>query len=302
VTDIRRLDLNLLVTLEALLEERNVSRAAQRLALSQSTVSGMLSRLRLLVDDELFVRSSRGVIPTARAEGLKDPVHRLLAEARSLIEPETFDPAITQREFVLSATDYMQQALLAPLIGLIRGLAPRARVKCRPLDRKTLPSALSEGQVDIAIMIPEWATDDLMSRHLYREHYVLVMGRQNPLARGPLTLEQFLDAGHIVLSPNEGGFVGDADVALAECGLSRNVGISLSNFLVVPSVVRQSDLVALVPSRLLRAEDPSLHVCAPPFDAPEFDVIAVWHPRYQKDPAHRWLRGLLAKVADASAR
>lgn len=297
MTNIRRVDLNLLVALDVLLEERNVSRAAARLALTQPTVSGMLRRLRVLFGDELLVRTQRGMLPTARAESLVQPLKKLLAEAEAVIVPPEFDPATADRQFTISTTDYMQHALVIPLIVRLRQLAPRVRISARPPEATELSHRLASGQLDLAIAPATWVSKGLRSRMLYREKYVCVMGRDNPLAKRKLTERALMDAEHIVCSPLQGGFTGDADAAFATRGLSRTVRVSLSNFLLIPALVKSTDLIALVPSRLLNESDEDLVLMEPPIAGPQFNVLAVWHPRAHADPGHRWLRGLLAETA-----
>lgn len=300
MTNIRRIDLNLLVALDVLLEERNVSRAAERLALTQPTVSGMLRRLRALLGDELLVRTQRGMLPTARAESLIEPLKRLLADAEAVVAPPRFDPATTDRQFTISTTDYMQYALVIPLIAQMRRVAPHARIAARPLESAELSRRLASGQIDLAITAPAWAPAGLRSRTLYKEKYVCVMGRHHPLAREKLTERAFTQAEHVVFSPLQGGFTGDADAALARRGLSRSVRVSLSNYLLALTLVKATDLIALVPSRMLQQPDNDLLVAEPPVSGPEFNVMAVWHPRSHADLGHKWLRQLLADVARQS--
>lgn len=297
MVNIRHVDLNLLVALDVLIEERNVSRAASRLALTQPTVSGMLRRLRVLFGDDLLVRTQRGMLPTARAESLVQPLKRLLADADAIVTPRQFDPSSAERQFTIATTDYMQYVLVIPLIAKLRELAPHVRIATRALESADLSGRLASGQIDLAITTSTWAPQGLRSRTLYKEQYVCVMGRNNPLATRELSEHDLSQAEHIVFSPREGGFTGDADAAFAREGLARTVRVSLSNFLLAPALVKSTDLVALVPSRLLQRKDEELIVTQPPIRGAAFNVIAVWHPRVQAEPGHRWLRRLLADVA-----
>ena len=195
----------------------------------------------------------------------------------------------------------MQHVLVIPLIAKLRQLAPRVRISARPLENADLSSRLASGQVDLAITTTAWAPKGLRSRALYKEKYVCVMGRNNPLAKGKVSARDLSQAEHIVFSPREGGFTGDADAAFARLGLSRTVRVSMSNFLLAPALVKATDLVALVPSRLLQAPDEELVVIEPPVGGAAFTVIAVWHPRVQADPGHKWLRQVLAEISGAQA-
>lgn len=284
--------------LDALLAERSVTRTAERLGYSQPTVSGMLSRLRDLFGDPLFVRTQRGLLPTPRALALSTPLKQLIEDSRRLMTREAFDPATTEATFTVSANDYMQFALLIPFLRALRADAPRLHVAIIPPLLEPLGETLARGKVDLAVTIPEFAMPDLRSRLLYREEYVVIVRRQHPLATAPkLTTELFCAYDHVIVSPTGGSFAGPTDQALALKGLRRSVRYSVPSFLLVPEVLQTDDLIALVPSRLLHEGTADLAVLTPPLEVPGFDVIATWHPRVDKDAAHQWLRTRLAEVA-----
>jgi DNA-binding transcriptional LysR family regulator len=296
--NIKKIDLNLLVVLDALLDERNVTRAAVRLGYTQPTISGMLTRLRDLFGDPLFVRTQRGLLATPRAQALAAPLKQLLADSQRLVARDVFDPASAKATFSISSNDYMQQALLVPLIKVLRDEARHVRIAITPPIIEGLAEALARGQIDLAITIPEFAVSDLRSRLLYREHYVVAVRPQHPLARrAAMTVERFCNYDHVVVSPTGGSFEGPTDQALARLQLRRKVRYSVPSFLLLPEMLQTDDLVALVPSRLLSENNKRLVVLNPPVDVPGFDVIAVWHPRVDKDIAHRWLRGRLVNIA-----
>jgi len=297
MTNIKKVDLNLLAVLDALLDEHNVTRAAARLGYTQPTISGMLARLRDLFGDPLFVRTQRGLLPTPRAQALAVPLKQLLADSHRLVTREIFDPANAKVTFSISSNDYMQHALLAPFVKVLRSEARQVRLAIAPAIIEGLGGALARGQIDLAVTIPEFAMSDLRSRLLYRERYVVAVRRQHPLARrGTMTVERFCGYDHVLVSPTGGSFEGPTDEALARLKLRRNVRYSVPSFLLIPEILQTDDLVALVPSRLLR-ESKKLAVLKPPIEVPGFDVIAVWHPRVDKDVAHRWLRSRLSETA-----
>jgi len=301
MNDIRGPDLNLLVVLDALLEERSVTRAALRLNYTQSTVSGMLARLRDLFGDPLFVRAQRGILPTPRAQGLAAPLKQLLAEGRRLIAREAFNPATTEKTVAISANDYMQQALMVPFIGELRREAPKLRLTIKPPTSAGLVEALAQGMFDLAVTLPQFSMSDLRSRHLYREHYVAAMRRGHPIAKGErMSLDEFCTYDHVLVSPIGGSFEGPTDEGLARIGRSRSVRYSVPSFLLVPELLQAGDLISLVPSRLVSSHDKRIKLFKPPVEIAPFDVIAVWHPRTDKDVAHRWLRTRLAKTAKVS--
>ena len=296
--DVKKIDLNLLVVLDALLDERNVTRAAARLGYTQPTISGMLARLRDLFGDPLFVRAQRGMLPTPRAQALAVPLKQLLADSRRLVVREEFDPAQAEATFTIASNDYMQRTLLVPFVKVLRSEAKRIRLAIVPPIIEGVGDALARGQIDLAVTIPEFAMSDLPSRLLYRERYVVAVRPQHPLARRvAMTVKGFCEYDHVLVSPTGGSFEGPTDQALARLRLRRKVRYSVPSFLLVPEILQTDDLVALVPSRLLRKNDKRLIVLKPPVEVPGFDVIAVWHPRVDKDVAHRWLRSRLAEAA-----
>ena len=295
--NIRNVDLNLLVAFNALYETRNVTRAAERLALTQPTVSGMLNRLRDLFDDPLFVRTQYGVIPTPRADALSKPVIDVLADVEALVTPSDFDPGSLDMTLAVSANDYMQHALIVPFIQKLRRHAPGIRVAMMPAYIADLGEKLAKGMIDLAVTIPEFADPGLPSSLLYQERYVCIARRNHPLNDEQLSLESFCRFDHVLVSPTGGSFSGPTDDALANIGLSRKVAVSVPSFHVMLELVRTNDFLALVPEQLLRGKMAGLRRFSPPVAVPNFDVIACWHGRVEKEPIQRWVRDLLASVA-----
>jgi len=300
--DIRGIDLNLLIVLDALLDERSVTRAAARLGYTQPTISGMLARLRDLFADPLFVRTQRGILPTPRAETLALPLKQFLAEGRRLVTPDVFDPATVELTFAISTNDYMQHAVLVPFIEVLRREAAKIRLAIKPLIIAGLVDALARGDADLAVTIPEFAMSNLPSRLLYRERYVAAVRPEHPLAKSrTISLETFCSYDHVLVSPTGGSFEGPTDEALARIRRRRTVRYSVPSFLLVPELLQIDDLIALVPARLLRGHGERLTLLRSPINVPGFDVIAVWHPRVDKDVAHRWLRMRLSQAASDSS-
>lgn len=297
MADIRNVDFALLVAFDALFDELSVSRAAERLSLTQPTVSGMLNRLRHLFGDPLFVRTQRGILPTPRADALATPIKALLDDAKALVSPATFEPATSEMTFSIAVNDYMQYALVIPFIEALREQAPRVRIAILPPIIAGLTGKLMRGEVDLVVTIPEFSDPDLPSRLLYREHYVGIVRKQHPLKRTRITVEEFCRYDHLLVSPTGGSFTGPTDEAMSRHGLTRNVMVSLPSFHVLLDVVRTIDYIAMVPERLLRGRRRDFRVFEPPVAIPGFDVIVCWHERFGRSPAHQWLLGLLAEVA-----
>jgi DNA-binding transcriptional LysR family regulator len=296
--DVRRIDLNLLVALDVLLEEQNVTRAANRLALAQPTVSAMLARLRQLFDDPLFVRTQRGLLPTPRAQALAPALKEWLAEAEGMVAGEAFNPATARFTASVSANDYIQSALLVPLVERLRREAPNMRLAVRGSELCHGTTPFANGDIDLCIATTsEIPSRDLPARLLYNEHYVCVVREGHPLAGTRVTLDQFCRFPHVTVSTTESEFTGPVDHALAQLGRERQVVISVPGFLILPAVLATDDLIAVVPERVVRGRLDGLRIFTPPVAIPEFNVIALWHHRLHKDPAHRWLRGLVTETA-----
>jgi DNA-binding transcriptional LysR family regulator len=295
--NIRNVDLNLLIAFDALYDTGNVTRAAERLALTQPTVSGMLTRLRALFGDPLFVRTQHGILPTPRADALSEPIKGLLANVEALVAPDEFDPGSAQTTISISANDYMQQALIVPFLDRLRRQAPSMRLAVMPAYIDDLKEKLARGTVDLAVTIPEFADPGLPRSLLYTERYVCVARGEHPLKSKKPSLEDFCRFDHIMVSPTSGSFVGPTDDALAQLGVSRRVSVSLPSFHVLLESIRVDDFLALVPERLLYGRMTGLRLLEPPVSVPNFDVIACWHPRVGADPGQRWIRALLGSVA-----
>lgn len=294
--DLRTLDLNLLKTLDALLDERSVTRAAARLALTQPAVSGMLNRLRDYFDDPLFIRAPHGMVPTTRAEDLAAPVKRILADIDVLLQPVAFDPADADLTLTLAATDYALRAVVVPFIAALKVQAPNIRVRVVPVEPERLVNQLEQGKIDLALLTPHTTPDELHSRALYDERYVCMMRADHPDAGRPMTLDRFCALEQVLVSYDGESFHGVTDDALARIERTRRVGLSVSSFLVLPDVLAISDMIAIVPERM--AENRAgMYVCNAPIDIPGFTKSMAWHGRTHRNPAQVWLRGLLLETS-----
>lgn len=293
------MDLNLLKALDALLEERSVTRAAARLNLTQPAMSGMLTRLRESFGDPLFARAQRGIVPTQRALDLSIPIKQVLGEIDALLQPPVFDPATANMTFTIAATDYAQRAIAVPFLTALKKQAPLIRVSLVSVENEQVQAQLERGQIDIALLTPDTTPADLHARELFKENYVCVLRKGHPAASGkPLTIKQFCTLDHALVSYEGGGFHGITDEALEQRGEQRSVTLSVKCFLILPDILRASDMVAVVPSRLVTGME-GFEISTPPVDVPGFTKVAAWHERTHHDPAQRWLRELLfAACAD----
>lgn len=299
---LRRLDLNLLVTLDALLSEQNVTRAARLLNLAQPTVSLQLGRLREVLDDPLLLPGPRGMSPTERARELRGPLREALQALEGALSPVgDFEPALSRQTWRIAASDYATTALIWPALAQLRELAPMTRLALLSKYPPNLSNDLESGQLDLALHTRDEAPPKLRHRSLLHERYVLAGRRGHPAFATKLTLKAFCALEHAVMSPDGAGFVGRTDQVLAAKGLNRRVVLSVSNFNSLVSALTHSDLVAVVPERLVR-DAPALHLQAPPLAIPGFEMLMLWPERLHRDPAHRWLRDLIASTLEATSR
>jgi DNA-binding transcriptional LysR family regulator len=296
--NLRALDLNLLRVLDALLAERNVTRAAARLHLSQPALSNALGRLRRALGDPLLVRTPRGMVPTPRAAALAEPVHRALAGLEEALGDRRFDPATSDQVFRLAATDYMEFVVFPPLIRRLREIGSRIALHVVPLGETVKAEALARGDVDLALGFFRRPEENLHARNLFDERFVCLVRRDHPAARRRLTLERFVALDHVLVAP--GGVArGVVDEQLEHRGLARRVALAIPHFLQVPFIVAETDYVATLAERVAQRFVTllPLKILTPPLELPGFTVSMLWHARTQHSPAHRWLREQLVEIA-----
>jgi DNA-binding transcriptional LysR family regulator len=302
--NLRSFDLNLLLAFEALVEERSVTRAARRLGLSQPATSNALARLRRTFDDALLVRTAGGMGLTPVAERLAGPVRAALAQLRAAVEePEAFDPAASERSFNVQTTDYVEMMLLAPAMRALAAEAPGLRLRIRRPRRLFAPPApeLLAGRYDLAIgFYPDAVALDpaVHSRVLWEEANVCVAAKDNARIRGAVSLEEYAAARHVAVFYRGQGH-GVIDAVLAQHGLARETAVLAPHFVTAPFLVASSDLIATMPERLARHFEAllPLQVLPLPVELPPFRLAMLWHGRAEADPAHRWLRALIASAA-----
>lgn len=291
--NLRRLDLNLLVTLDVLLEEHHVTRAAARLNLSQPSISVHLAKLRDIFGDPLLLPGPRGMRPTARADELREPLRAALETLELAVAPATpFDPASATDTWRVAATDYSESTVLLPALAGLRRAAPGTRLAIVEMHPARIARQAEQGDIDLAFHTTAGSPPGLRRRALFTERYVLVGRADHPRLRRRPTLAQFCALDFVLVS-SLGAFEGATDAALAELGAQRRVVLSVPHFLFVESVVAATDMVAMLPERLARQMGNS-RVVEAPVDVPGYEMAMLWHERLHRDPAHRWLRDHVA--------
>ncbi|NVH75242.1 LysR family transcriptional regulator [Paraburkholderia sp. JPY432] len=294
VVNLRRLDLNLLVTLDVLLEEHNVTRAAERLNFSQPSVSVHLAKLRDVFGDPLLLPGPRGMRPTAKAQALREPLREALETLQRAVAPTSpFDPAAATQTWRIAATDYAESTIILPMLAGLRAAAPGTRLAIVEAVPPRLARQAEQGDIDIGFHTSEGAPEGLRRRVLFAERYVLVGRAGHPKLKRRPTLAQFCKLEHVIVSPDGGGFFGVTDETLAKLGLARKVVLSVPHFLFMQSVLASTDLVGMLPARLVRGSD-ALRMVEPPVEVPGYEMAMLWHERVHRDPAHQWLREFIA--------
>ena len=291
-----RPDLNLLFTLDVLLAEGSVARAARRLRLSPSAMSRALARLREATGDPLLVRAGRGLVASPRALELRDSIAQLVHDAEAALRPTgELDLKQLDRTFKLRASEGFVENFGARLLSRITGEAPGVRLHfLHKLDKDSGP--LRDGSVDLDIGVVDKAIGpEVRAQALFRDRYVGVVRSGHPLTDAQITLAGFAAARHVHISRRDGD-LGPIDDALADLGLQRQIATVVGGFSAALALVRSSDLVACVHERHTGVLYAGMHSFALPLPIAPFTVSLLWHPRLDGDPAHRWLRACVRGV------
>ncbi|UQI28397.1 LysR family transcriptional regulator [Pseudomonas bijieensis] len=289
-------DLNLLVTLDVLLSEGSVARAARRLRLSPSAMSRALARLRETTGDPLLVRAGRGLVPTPRALALREQVSDLVQQAQAVLRPVTTpDLGSLNRTFTLRTREGFVENFAIDLISRIREQAPGVRLRfVEKTDRDS--TALREGTVDLETAVVDKDTSpELRTQALFSDRLIGVVRAGHPLSQAAVSAAGYAAGGHVGVSMR-GLDHGLIDQALAVLNLSREIVTTVPGFSSALGLAHSSELIASVPERYTASLRVGLHSFVLPFPVPEFTIAMLWHPRMDADPVHRWLRGCLREV------
>jgi DNA-binding transcriptional LysR family regulator len=294
--NLSRIDLNLLVHLQALLSERSVTRAAARVGLGQSAMSHNLARLRELFGDELLTRAPEGLRLTPRAMALVEPVRAALDQIQAVVSrDEDFDAATAERTFRVGLSDSMEILIVPTLLAQLREVAPGIHLRLHNIDSATLLDDLDADRLDLAIGYGAFEQGQAhhKRRLLFNENYLCMFNAERTGIMPPISLDEYLRLPHLLTSLQRGlGERGVVDEALAKLGLRRRIVLTTPRFLVVPSLVARAPVIVTMHARLARlfAAQLGLSLSPPPVELQDIAISMLWHASYDRDPAHGWLR------------
>lgn len=301
--DFHGIDLNLLAAFDALMSERNVTRAATQVGVSQPAMSAALSRLRKQFGDPLFLRSADGLLPTPRARELAEPITQALRQIEAaLVKKPVFVPGAAKLRVNLGLSDYPAFVLLPALLEAIAQEAPGVAIDVHAFnDRDDAVGLLDAGAIDVAIGItPTQPESRILTRPLLRDEFVTIIARDHPAARRAMTMKTYLGLPHVLVSP-EGQRHGLVDDALAQHGKQRTLALTMPQMFAVPAIVARSGIIATIMKRVALNSPASrkLALFPPPVALPEIVFHLIWHRRSDGHPAQQWLRTLIANVASS---
>jgi DNA-binding transcriptional LysR family regulator len=301
MVDMNGHDLPLLASLRVMLDERNVTRAAARLGISQPALSAQLARLRDVFGDPLLTPASsgKGMVLTPRGAALREPLRLALEHLESVVRaPPAFDPATSQRTFTLGANDNAGAIIGTRLIQRLRdGATPDLRLALRSVDSARLSTQLEAGELDIALVSKRAFHKSLPHQPLLEEKFLMAQRKRHPRGEKRPTLKEYARLEHVIVSGDGGGFHGFIDDILRQKGFERQVAVSVQYYSLVPLILETTDLVCTLPARFLARYADRLASFPLPFDAGRFTLFATWHARFDRDPAHDWLRKQLTACA-----
>ncbi len=312
--DIRKVDLNLLLAFDALMQDGNLTRAGFRLGLSQPSMSHALSRLRAISGDPLFVRVPTGMEPTPFAQQIAATVRDGLALLHGALDKASvFDPATCDRTFQILMSDIGELVYLPRLITRLKTVAPSVNLRVLQLPRESYQGAFTSGEADLALGFLPGLNAGFYQQRLFEDSYVCLVSTEHPRVRENLTLKQFSSESHILIEPAGSRYSSISlqsstttfiERYLADKGLSRRIALRVPHFMVVPEIVQQTDLLATVPSYVMAyiPPMPRLKMLKLPIETPRFEIKQFWHQRNHHDVANQWLRGLIADLFMSQAR
>jgi DNA-binding transcriptional LysR family regulator len=300
----RNVDLHLLACLDALLQERQVTRAAERMNMSQPGMSNALARLRHKLQDPLLVRTAHGMVPTDRALQLEASVRAALRHVDAAFAPQnTFDPSTARNTFKIAISDYVSQLFLPPLMETLLRDAPGIRVVASASDARRLREGLEESGISLCVGYYTAVPEDLYTSEVFTDTMCCIARRDHPVLKESVSLEDYARQPQILMvgGAHAATFEAVTDQTLQALGVTRNIVMWVPSLLTVPTLVASSNLIATIPSELARRsqQNMELQVLDPPFQVPTYRLSMVWHELTHQDAAHRWLRQKIREIAQS---
>jgi DNA-binding transcriptional LysR family regulator len=296
--NLRSVDLNLLIIFDAIVTEQNLSRAAEKIGMTQPAVSAALGRLRITLNDELFVRTGRGVRPTPRAVELQQPIRDILDRVTAtLSRSERFDPETSTRVFTLASIDYGGIAVIPQLLQHLQEIHSSVKVNIWPQYETGLKEQMHFGNVDFAIDNVPITDNEFHVETLRKERAFCLVRKGHPTIGNDLSLQQFLEVEHVVLFPH-GDRVSQLDEFLIAKGMRRRYGVKVPSFFNMPYIVQRTDMICGLPERMALHFARLYGLRALPAPVPDWvaTFYLMWHLGLEEDPGHRWLRGLVVNL------
>jgi len=304
ITDVNyeQIDLNLLRIFDAVMTELNVTRAADCLHMTQPAVSNALKRLRHLLNDELFIKVPSGVRATPKAMQVWQPLRDALIQIRQTLEPSKFEPATATANFRIAMNDFTANLVLPELVRVTEATAPGIDIRTIPTTYINAPILLEQAEIDLAIGVFPNPGSRLRSHALLTSPFVCIMRQGHPLAARKLTLERYMQAKHLLVTLS-GESTGLIDPLLQEKGLKRRIALTVNQFAVAPRIIAQSDLIAVLPIRIVQLSGlvNQLHLTPPPIKLAPTTLQMMWHERNHLEVGQQWLRGLIASLCEKIA-
>ncbi|MGB3726584.1 MAG: LysR family transcriptional regulator [Glaciecola sp.] len=294
-------ELNLLIIFDAIMTEGSISRAADRLSMTQPAVSNAVSRMRVAWKDDLFVKDGRNIKPTLKAINMWEQIKQPINELSSVIKPNDFEPATSNRTFRIAAADIVVQMMMVGLRKEIEAHAPGINVHMTPYTIVNTSQVLDNASVDLVIGAGDSQVGNIRSEHLFHPHYICAMRPDHPLAKNKMSLTEFASAQHLLVSLS-GDVVGVTDEVLAQQGLSRRIAMSVNQFSMVSALLASSDLICVVPlagitQGLISGE---ITGTLPPIELSPPGANLFWHTRQDKDVGLMWLRNTVKRIIKES--
>lgn len=289
------IDMNLLITLDALLSEGSVVGAAERMNLSAPAMSRQLTRIRHLLGDPILVRAGRGLVPTPRAVSLRERLRQIVMDAEAIVRGDgEIDPAQLERTFVIRANDGFVATYGAAVASAVASKAPNVQIRFAPQGEEDVES-LREGKIDVDIGVIGAMGPEVRLQALFHDRYVGVVRQNHPIAKSGMSPGDFAAFPHVSVS-RRGRFEGPIDAALLALGYKRIVSLAVASFADALEIVRMSDYITAMPDRLTNGARRDLLSFPLPVETDALAISQAWHPRFDADPSHRWLRGLIRNV------